>query len=66
MKEAILQGIGIGIFLEHSSIDDDALAEVPIAELDRQFTTCLVVPKHKLGLRVTKSFLDVLDDYPIG
>ncbi|MEL7125316.1 MAG: LysR family transcriptional regulator [Pseudomonadota bacterium] len=62
MKEAILQGIGIGLFLEASSVGESALAEIPVTELDTRFTTCVVVPKHKLGLRITKSFLDIVDD----
>ncbi|MGZ2257201.1 LysR family transcriptional regulator [Roseobacter sp. A03A-229] len=65
MKEAILQGIGVGIFLEASSVTEQRLTEVAIRELDRTFPTCLVIPKHKLGLRITKSFLSVLDEAPV-
>ncbi|WP_299963504.1 LysR family transcriptional regulator [uncultured Roseobacter sp.] len=65
MKEAILQGIGVGIFLEASSVGDGCLTEVPIAELGTQFTTSVVIPKHKMGLRVTQSFLAILDELPI-
>ena len=64
MKEAILQGIGVGIFLEASSVAGTRLREIPIKELTKPFATCVVVPKHKLGLRITKSFLSVLDEAP--
>ncbi len=65
MKEAILQGIGVGIFLEESSVTEHRLTEVPIRELDRVFPTCLVIPKHKMGLRITKSFLSVIEERPL-
>ncbi|MEM1427926.1 MAG: LysR family transcriptional regulator [Pseudomonadota bacterium] len=61
MKEAILQGIGVGLFLEASSVAETRLTEVAIRELDRVYSTCVVIPKHKLGLRITKSFLEVLE-----
>ncbi|WP_299682429.1 LysR family transcriptional regulator [uncultured Roseobacter sp.] len=62
MKEAILEGVGVGLFLSASSVSERSLCEVAVPELDQVFTTCAVVPKHKLGLRVIKSFLDVLAD----
>lgn len=61
MKEAIMQGVGVGIFLQHSSVDDGQLVEIDIENLTNTHSTCAVIPRHKLGLRVTKSFLDVLD-----
>ncbi|WP_058288287.1 LysR family transcriptional regulator [Tritonibacter multivorans] len=61
MKEAVLQGVGVGIFLQHSSVAAKDLCEIPIADMPEEFSTCLVVPKHKLGLRVTQSFLEALD-----
>lgn len=61
MKEAVLQGVGVGIFLQHSSVAEGNLREIPIADMSQQYSTCMVVPKHKLGLRVTRSFLDALD-----
>lgn len=65
MKEAILQGIGMGIFLEASTVADGQLVEVPIIELQRYFETAIVVPRYKMGLRITQSFLDlVVDNLP--
>lgn len=60
MKEAILQGIGVGFFLEASSVAEPRLREVEVAELDAAFSTCAVIPRHKLGLRLTQSFLSVV------
>jgi molybdate transport repressor ModE-like protein len=62
MKEAILQGIGIGIFLEESSVANDQLCEIPIKDLRQSFETSVVVPKYKAGLRITKSFLETVGD----
>ncbi len=56
MKEAILEGVGIGIFLEKSAIEETRLVEIPIREIPETFDTCLVVPKHKLELRLIDSF----------
>ncbi|MEO0938310.1 MAG: LysR family transcriptional regulator [Pseudomonadota bacterium] len=60
MKEAILQGIGVGFFLEASSVAEPRLREIEVTELNESFSTCVVIPKHKLGLRLTESFLSVL------
>ncbi|WP_299869962.1 LysR family transcriptional regulator [uncultured Roseobacter sp.] len=62
MKEAILERVGVGLFLSASSVSDSHLTEVAVPELAQVFTTCAVVPKHKLGLRVIKSFLGVVAD----
>lgn len=61
MKEAILEGLGVGIFLEASAKNTGQLAELPIAELPTRHGTCLVVPKHKLDLRLTKSFVTIAE-----
>ncbi|MEO0860253.1 MAG: LysR family transcriptional regulator [Pseudomonadota bacterium] len=62
MKEAILQGIGVGIFLEASSVEDPNLQEVEIRDLTEHFSTCVVVPKYKQGLHLTKCFLQVVNE----
>lgn len=59
MKEAILQGVGLGFFLEASSVAEPRLKEIPVVELDQTYSTHVVVPKHKLGLRLTESFLSI-------
>lgn len=62
MKEAILQGIGVGIFLEASSVKDDKLRELPITDIRQSYFTCVIVPKHKVALRITQSFLSLVDE----
>lgn len=59
MKEAILEGLGVGIFLQDSAQEEVRLVQIPITELKEAHQTCLVVPKHKRDLRLTRSFLDV-------
>ncbi len=60
MKEAILEGLGVGIFLENSAQKESALQEVRIEELDQVHETSLVIPNYKLDLRLTQSFLQVV------
>ena len=62
MKEAILEGLGVGVFLQDSAQEEIRLIEVPIVELTQKHVTCLVVPKHKRDLRLTRSFMDVATD----
>lgn len=56
MKEAILQGVGVGIFLEGSGQAERLISEVPIKELPEAFRTCLVVPKPKLEFELIRRF----------
>lgn len=57
MKEAILQGVGVGIFLSKSASSEDRLVELPIQEIPDEFTTYLVVPKPKLDLPLLQNFV---------
>ena len=61
MKEAILQGVGVGIFLEGSATMNEALACIPIQELPDAYQSCVVVPKDKHDLRLVQSFLSLLE-----
>lgn len=61
MKEAILQGAGVGIFLENSTADTDALVSIPIDEMPETYKSCVVVPRNKHDLRLLQSFLSVID-----
>ncbi len=61
MKEAILQGVGVGIFLDGSITENEALASVAIQELPQAFQSCVVVPKDKHDLRLVQSFLSLLE-----
>lgn len=60
MKEAILEGLGVGIFLEDSAQKDTHIREVRIPELSKQHETYVVIPNYKLDLRLTQSFLRVI------
>ena len=60
MKEAILEGLGVGIFLEDSAVKANQLIERPIKELQQRHETCVVIPNYKLDLRLTQSFLSFL------
>lgn len=60
MKEAILEGLGVGIFLEDSAQKDSDLRELYIDELTREHETSVVIPNYKLDLRLTQSFLRIL------
>lgn len=57
MKEAILQGVGVGIFLEKSTTERDSLIAIPIEEMSRVYETHLVVPNSKAELRLVRHFL---------
>lgn len=56
MKEAVLQGVGVGIFLEGSGSREQLISEVPIKELPDEFRTCIVVPKPKMEFDLIRRF----------
>ncbi|MEO0991012.1 MAG: LysR family transcriptional regulator substrate-binding protein, partial [Pseudomonadota bacterium] len=62
MKEAILQGVGVGIFLDCSATEESRLVEIPILEMPEPYDTCLVIPRHKLDLRLMQSFAHLVRD----
>jgi molybdate transport repressor ModE-like protein len=61
MKEAILQGAGVGIFLDDSTAETQALVGIPIDEMTETFNSCVVVPNDKHDLRLVQSFLSVVE-----
>lgn len=64
MKEAILQNIGVGVFLADAADPDHQLVQRPIRELDARFEVHAAVPKNKSGLRLVRSFWEALDPAP--
>lgn len=62
MKEAILHKIGVGIFLADAAAPHDDLEQVEIEELTELFEIHAAVPKHKVGLRLVRTFWDELKD----
>ncbi len=59
MKEAVLHGVGIGIFLEDSMHPSDRLATVPIRELPETYATCIVCQNDRMNLRSVRSFIEL-------
>lgn len=59
MREAIIQGVGVGIFLEGSGSTEDRITEVPIKQLPDAFRTCLVVPKPKMDFELVRQFANL-------
>lgn len=63
MKEAILHGIGVGIFLANASAPSQKLVQVCIDGIEDAFEIFAAVPKHKAGLRLVQSFWDGLSEF---
>lgn len=59
MKEAILHGVGVGIFLDNSTTQEHTLVSIPIREMSKIYETFIVAPEDKYNLRLIKSFVDV-------
>lgn len=57
MKDAILQGIGVGPFLANSSSRNDGLVTVPIDEINEEFPIKIVMHREKAGLHLIERFL---------
>ncbi len=61
MCEAVMQGIGIAIFLQESSLLNDAMVELPVHELDQTYETSFVAPKDRARLRLIAAFAEVAE-----
>lgn len=59
MCEAVLQGAGVGIFLENSGLISQDLIELPIVELSQPYDTVVVAPKDRSRLRLVRAFIDI-------
>ncbi len=59
MCEAVLQGVGVALFLRQSSLMKDGLVELDVAELDKSHETWLVAPKDKAKLRLISEFTSI-------
>lgn len=58
MKEAILHGVGVGIFLDNSTTKESSLVSIPIKEMDKSYETFIVIPKDKHNLRLIQNFVN--------
>jgi DNA-binding transcriptional LysR family regulator len=56
MCEAVLQGIGIALFLRDSSLINKGLVEIEVEELDTVHETWLVATKDRARLRLVSEF----------
>ena len=61
MYEAVLQGVGVAVFLRDSSLIKNAAVEIPIQELDRQHETYLIATKDRVRLKLVREFINCLD-----
>ena len=59
MKEAILHGVGSGVFLEDSAFASDGLRTLPLTEMPETYRTMIVSPSDKCDLKVVRSFIDL-------
>ena len=58
MYEAVLQGVGVAVFLRDSSLIKNAVAEIPIQELDRQHETYLIATKDRVRLKLVRELIN--------
>lgn len=56
MCEAVLQGLGIAVFLTESGMIAQDLVQVPLRELDRPHRISIVAPKDRARLRLVRAF----------
>lgn len=61
MKDAILQGVGIGPFLEKSVSSEPGLHCLAIDEMPEALPICLVTHADKIDLRLIRSFVEICD-----
>jgi len=62
VKEAILHGVGIGPFLEHSATSEEGLVALPIDEMPETHPINLVAHRNKANLHLIQSFFRVAED----
>jgi len=66
LKEAVLHGIGIGLFLNDSHFPSEDLVALPIQEMPESYTNFLVTHEAKQDLRLMRSFLDVAQEVDLN
>ena len=58
MYEAVLQGVGVAIFLRDSSLIKNAAIEIPIHELDQTHETYLIATKDRVRLKLVSALIE--------
>lgn len=59
MCEAVLQGIGVALFLKNSSLIKDKLCEIDIEEMPEARNTSLIATKDRTRLKLVSEFINV-------
>ncbi len=57
MCEAVMNGMGVAIFLSRSGRLSEALVEIPITELTRHHEVSVLAPKDRAKLRMVREFI---------
>ena len=58
MCEAVLQGIGVALFLQNSSLIKDNLCEISIEEMPEARNTSLIATKDRSRLKLVSEFVN--------
>ncbi len=58
MYEAVLQGIGVAVFLCNSSLIKEPVTEIPIREMPQEHETYLIATKDRVGLKLISEFIN--------
>ena len=58
MYEAVLQEIGVAVFLRNSSLIKKSVSEVPILEMSQKHATHLIATKDRMGLKLVSEFIN--------
>lgn len=58
MYEAVLQGVGVAVFLRDSSLIKNAVAEISIDELRQQHETYLIATKDRVRLKLVRELIN--------
>ncbi|MEM7567319.1 MAG: LysR substrate-binding domain-containing protein [Pseudomonadota bacterium] len=62
MREAVLHGVGIGLFLEDALHPEDTLVSRPVEELSETHATCLMTPSDGVELASLRLFEHCVQD----
>lgn len=62
MREAVLHGVGVGLFLEDALHPQDPLVSKPVAEMTERHATCLMVPDDSVEMASLRLFEDCATD----
>ena len=58
MYEAVLQGIGVAVFLSGSSLIKNSISEIPLKEMKQDHQTHLIATKDRFRLKLVSEFIN--------